>query len=72
MLAIGESAAQELNSETPMLAWLAVDLGRVSAGQGILAGLRSRRWSTVAQAILAGEAARAADLLCVSRCSTAG
>lgn len=46
-----------------MLAWLAVDLGRVSDGHCILAGLRSRRWSAVAQAILAGDAARAADLL---------
>lgn len=32
-------------------------------GQRILAGMRSRRWSEVAEAILAGEARRAAELL---------
>jgi tetratricopeptide (TPR) repeat protein len=63
LLTNGESVGKGLSSQTPMFAWLAIDLGRVADGQRILVGLRSRRWSEVAQAILAGDAKRAADLL---------
>lgn len=63
LLAIGDSVAPGASDQAPTLAWLAVDLDRVAETRRSLASVRWRRWSAVAQAILAGEPARAADLL---------
>jgi hypothetical protein len=43
--------------------WLAADLGRGPEAETALAGIRARRWAAVAGAVLAGDAATAADLL---------
>jgi tetratricopeptide (TPR) repeat protein len=63
LLTLGESRIDGLRTETPTLAWLAIDLGRVPDARKVLARMRSRRWAAVGNAILAGEAGRAADLL---------
>jgi hypothetical protein len=64
LLAIGERLADSLNTsaDLPSFAWLAVDLGRADDAESVIACSHSRRWTEVARAILAGDAA-AADLL---------
>ena len=65
LLAVGEGLADSLNTnaELPLFVWLAVDLDRSVDAQTVVAGSRSPRWTSVARAILAGDAAGAADLL---------
>jgi class 3 adenylate cyclase/tetratricopeptide (TPR) repeat protein len=65
LLALGESLASSLNTsaDLPLFVWLAVDLDRSDEAQTVVAGSRSPRWTAVARAILAGDAAGAADLL---------
>jgi hypothetical protein len=58
-LADGLNVAAEL----PSFTWLALDLNRAADADRVVRGCRSRRWSAVGNAILAGDAAPAADLL---------
>jgi class 3 adenylate cyclase len=65
LLALGERLAPGLNINAglPAFVWLAADLGRGPEAETALAGIRARRWAAVAGAVLAGDAATAADLL---------
>ena len=55
--------AAGLYAELPQLAWAAVDAGRREAALEVLDGARPSPWTEAAGHILAGEAAKAADLL---------
>lgn len=65
LLLLGDRLADGLNvaAELPSFTWLALDLNRAADADRVVRGCRSRRWSAVGNAILAGDAAAAADLL---------
>jgi hypothetical protein len=65
LLALGDQLAigLSLSGRLPGFAWLAVDLGRVGDARSAFENSPVFGWHEVARAILAGEAARAADLL---------
>ncbi|MBV9310456.1 MAG: hypothetical protein JOZ73_06480, partial [Solirubrobacterales bacterium] len=65
LLSLGDSLADGLNieAELPSFTWLALDLGRPADAEQVVSRCRSRRWAEVAKAILAADAATAADLL---------
>jgi hypothetical protein len=65
LIALGDSLADGLNSTAalPSFTWLALDLGRAADAEQVVSRCRSRRWAEVGKAILAGDAAAAADLL---------
>jgi tetratricopeptide (TPR) repeat protein len=65
LLALGPGLTTGLNVSgyLPTFTWLAVDLGRHTDSERVLAGSRSLRWTAAARAILDGKAGKAADLL---------
>jgi tetratricopeptide (TPR) repeat protein len=65
LLVIGDPLAGVLMGtyQLDVFAWLAADLGRAEDAEVVLRGSQSRRWSSAARAILAGDAEGAADLL---------
>jgi tetratricopeptide (TPR) repeat protein len=65
LIALGDGLADGLNDDAalPSFAWLALDLGRAADAEQVVSCCRSRRWAEVGNAILAGDAAAAADLL---------
>ena len=65
LLALGDSLADGLNTDAalPSFTWLALDLGRAADAEQVVSSCHSRRWAEVGKAILAGDAAAAADLL---------
>jgi hypothetical protein len=65
LLALGEGLVPGLTTSAnlPRFVWLAVDLGRGREAQAALEDSPFHRWTAVGGAILAGDAAAAADLL---------
>jgi tetratricopeptide (TPR) repeat protein len=65
LLALGEGLLPALNTiaSMPAFVWLAIDLGRRGDAERVLAAPGARRWAAVAKAILADDAATAAELL---------
>jgi hypothetical protein len=63
LLSLGDSLAVAVAEFMPAFAWLAVDLGRADHARSVLDAAAMPRWTRVAEAILDGDAATAADLL---------